>query len=97
MVAEAVEIDVGIRPLGKRILIKPVAIEETVTKGGVHLPQLGPIHHYKADVIRVGPDVTTVNPGDLIVHTIARGEPVEHHQEMFMILEEEDVLAVLDR
>jgi co-chaperonin GroES (HSP10) len=53
---------------------------------------------HKAEVVAVGDEVTKgVKEGDIVLHTVFAGNKVEHDQEEFVILEEEDILAVIDR
>ena len=88
----------GIKPLGKRVLVQRQAVEESVTAGGIVLPQTHGTNTYKAEVIELGPDVSDrLAVGDVILHTQFRGDEVESDQGKYLLLEEDDVLATIER
>ena len=51
----------------------------------------------KAEVIAVGEDCEKVSVGDLILLTIGAGDAVDYAGDMYVIVDEIAVLAVLDR
>lgn len=88
---------VGIKPLGTRVLIKQVEIKEVKTDSGLVIPQTHEPSTHKAEVITVGEDVTKVKEGNLVLVSLYTGDVVEHNQETFAIIDEDSLLAVIDR
>ena len=86
-----------IRPLGKLVLVKKVAVTESVTAGGVILPQTHAVKAAKAEVIAVGPEVTKVEVDDVVLLSLFRGDDVEYEQETFTLITKDDLLATIDR
>ncbi len=88
-----------IKPLGERVLIQRVAVGEQQTDGGVYIPT--PQREdgtYKAEVVAVGEEVTKVKAGDLILISQYSGDRAQDDSaEEYIILEEKDILATVDR
>ena len=90
--------NIGVKPLGSRILIQVQKIEEQELRSGLVLPgSNAPQDTHKADVVAVGPDVENVTLGDLVLVSLFAGDGVEIEQEMFRIVDEEVVLAIIER
>ena len=93
-----------LRPLGDHVIAKPVE-EEEVKKGGVIIPETAKEKPSKAKVIAVGPGKTLdngqkkaidVKEGDTIVYTKYGGHDIKVNDEEYMILTEDDILAVVE-
>ncbi len=85
-----------IKPLGKRVLIKQVEQEE-VTKSGIVLP--GTASKEKpitGEVLAVGKDVEDVKAGDKVIFEKYTGTEVKDGDELFLILDIENVLAITE-
>ncbi len=85
-----------IKPLGKRVLIKQVEQEE-VTKSGIVLP--GTASKEKpitGEVLAVGKDVEDVKVGDKVIFEKYTGTEVKDGDELFLILDIENVLAITE-
>ena len=88
----------AIQPLGNRTLLQPQAVGEKKSAGGILIPgNVNPKETYKSEVVNVGPDVTLVNVGDLVLVTVLAGDGVEHDQQDYRIVEEGEILAVIAR
>ncbi len=86
-----------IRPLGARVVIEPVKVEERTTSGGIVIPETTHwANTYKGEVLAIG-DVEKVKVGDLILFTLGAGDRVEYENEQLAILDEDEILAILDR
>jgi len=94
-----------LKPLGDRIIAK-VTSEESVTKGGIVLPDTAQEKPQEAQVIAVGPGklldsgkvaAMDVQVGDTVVFAKYGGTEVKLGEEEYIILRQEDVLAVLDK
>jgi len=82
-------------PLGDRLVIKQVVAEET-TKSGIVLPGQTKEKPQEATVVAVGKDVKEeLNVGDTVVYSKYAGTNVKVEDVEYIIVKEDDVLAVL--
>lgn len=93
-----------LKPLGDRIIAKAVSAEET-TAGGIVLPDTAKEKHQEGEVIAVGPGTQLesgkkapmdVKVGDRIIYGKYAGTEVKVGGEEYIILRQDDVLAVLE-
>jgi chaperonin GroES len=87
-----------IKPIGKRILIKPVKEEER-TKGGIYIPETAKEKKKQGIVVEVGTIEEKEYPikkGDIILYTGYSSEEFEMNGEKYLILESKDVIAKLE-
>ena len=94
---------IGLRPLGDRVVIKPVAREET-TRGGIVLPDTATEKPQQGEVIAVGPGRVLDNgdrvaielkEGDRVLFAKYAGTEFKHESDDLLILSEKDVLGVM--
>ena len=92
----------AIQPLGDRILVKHLDQEEK-TSGGIILPDTAKEKPQEGKVVAVGKgrllEDGTVKPlevkvGDTILFAKYSGSEIQHANSEFLILREEDILAV---
>lgn len=87
-----------IKPLGDRVLIKPVAAEEK-TIGGFIIPDSAKEKPLKGEVIAVGngtkDEAMVLNQGDVVLYGKYAGTELEFEGEKYLIMRQSDVLAVL--
>ena len=92
-----------IKPLEGRIFVKQVKAEE-VTKGGIYLPETARKKHQEGIVVGVGDGFVTddgtivkskVEVGDKVLFGKHSGDEVEIKGEMFMMLEDKHIMAVV--
>lgn len=85
----------GITPVGKRVLVKPKALEDK-TAGGILLSPQQNRPRNRGTVVDVGSEVEAVTFGDdilfLAVLTIVEGKDGEE----YFLLDEKDVAAILN-
>ena len=89
-------------PLGDRVVLKQFEAEET-TKSGIILASKSQEKPQEAEVVAVGPggmvdgkEVTMqVKVGDKVIYSKYAGNTVKVDEEEYIIVKEEDVLAVL--
>ncbi len=95
---------VKIKPLGDRILIKPLKAEEK-TKGGIILPDTAKEKPQEGKVIAVGKGKTLesgkaepleVKVGDKVLYGKYSGTEIKIEGEEHLIVKEEDVLAIIE-
>ena len=92
-----------IKPLSDRVLIKMKESEET-TKSGIILASTAKEKPQIAEVIEVGPgkkvdgkiEEMNVKKGDNVVVSKYSGTEVKYEGEEYIILKEEDILAIVD-
>ena len=95
----------NIRPLGERVVIKPLE-EETTTKSGIVLPDSAKEKPIEGEVVAVGPGKLTedgkrapleVKVGDKVVYSKFAGTPVKQDGEEYLIINgDRDILAVIE-
>lgn len=89
----------NIKPLGERVVIKMVEMEET-TKSGIILTGAAKEKPQMAEVVAVGPgtkDVTMeLSVGDKVVISKYAGTEIKLENEEYIILNQSDVLAKIN-
>ena len=89
-------------PLGDRVVLKKIIAEET-TKSGIVLPGSEKEKPQMAEVVAVGPGgvvdgktvTMEVQPGDQVVYAKYAGTEIEVEDEKYMIINQDDILAIL--
>jgi len=85
-----------IKPLGERIVVKPIKQEEK-TEGGIYLPETASKEKpQRGDVIAVGADFKGVKKGDKVIFAKYGGTEIKVDDEEYLVLGEDDVLAILE-
>jgi chaperonin GroES len=94
----------GLRPLGDRVVIRPLAREE-VTKSGIVLPDTAKEKPQQGEVLAVGPGRVLdngervnmdVQNGDRVLFAKYAGTEFKLEEEELLILSEKDILAVME-
>lgn len=89
-------------PLGDRIVLKQVAAEET-TKSGIVLPGQNKEKPQQGEVVAVGPGGLVdgkevkmeVKVGDQVIYSKYAGNEVKLEEEEYIIVKQNDILAIL--
>ncbi|NLJ76068.1 MAG: co-chaperone GroES [Peptococcaceae bacterium] len=93
-----------IRPLGERVVVKPLPSEEK-TKGGIVLPDTAKEKPQEGEVIAVGNGKLLENgqrvpidlkPGEKILFSKYAGNEVKINDVDYLIMREADVLGVIE-
>jgi len=93
----------AIQPLGDRVLIKPLEAQEK-TKGGILLPETAKEKPQEGKVIAVGKGRTLndgkvvsleVKAGDKVLYGKYSGTEVSVDGEEYLIVKDEDILAIV--
>ncbi|MGQ9532155.1 MAG: co-chaperone GroES [Desulfotomaculales bacterium] len=93
-----------IRPLGDRVVVKPLPMEER-TKGGIVLPDTAKEKPQQGEVLAVGPGRLLDNGqrvpidlkvGDKILYSKYAGNEIKMEGEEYLILRESDILGVIE-
>lgn len=87
-----------IRPIGERVLVKPVKVEEK-TASGIILPGAGDKERPNvAEVVAVGKGkkLEDIKVGEKVVYSKFSGTEIKDGEEKYLVLNIEDVLAVIE-
>ena len=89
-----------IRPLGDRVVIKRIEAVET-TKSGIVLPGTAKEKPQEAEIVAVGPGTEDVKMevtvGDRVLFAKYSGTDVKLEDKEFIILKQDDILAVIEK
>lgn len=94
-----------IRPLGERVVVKPLPSEE-ITKGGIVLPDTAKEKPQEGEVIAVGNgrllDTGTrvaidLKVGDIVLFSKYAGNEVKIDNGEYLIMREADILGVIEK
>ena len=89
----------NIKPIGERVLIKPVKEEET-TAGGIYIPETAKEKKKQGVVVEIGTssddNELPVQKGDLILYTGYSTDELEMNGEKFLIIDISDIIAKLE-
>ena len=89
-------------PLGDKVVLKKLAMEET-TKSGIVLPGQDKEKPAQGEVVAVGPGgvidgkevVMQVEAGDKVVYSKYAGTEVEIDEAKYLIVKQSDILAII--
>jgi len=95
---------IKIRPLGDRVLVKRLETEEEQKIGGIIIPDTAKEKPQEAEVFAVGPGkfedgkriALDVKKGDKILIGKYSGTEVKIEGEEYLIMREDDILAIVD-
>lgn len=94
---------IGLKPLGDRVVVKPLGREE-VTKSGIVLPDTAKEKPQEGSVVAVGPGrlldngqrvAVELKEGDRVLFQKYAGTEFKREEEELLILSEKDILAVV--
>ncbi|MDI6710116.1 MAG: co-chaperone GroES [Thermoanaerobacterales bacterium] len=93
-----------IKPLGDRVVVKPLPMEER-TKGGIVLPDTAKEKPQKGEVVAVGPGrlldngqrvAIDLKAGDKVLYSKYAGNEVKIDDVEYLILRETDILGIIE-
>ncbi len=85
-----------VKPIGERILIKPVE-EELKSAGGIVLPEKAKEKSQKAEVIEIGnSDEISVKVGDKVIFAKYSGNEIKVDDKDYVIIDWSDILAKIE-
>ena len=86
-----------IKPLGDRVLIKPLK-DETRTVGGIVLSDTSKEKPIKAEVIALGKlEEETLSIGDQVIFSKYSGTELKMDNEEYILIDAKDILAIIVR
>ncbi|MCS7298537.1 MAG: co-chaperone GroES [Spirochaetia bacterium] len=85
-----------VKPLGDRLLVKVLQVEEK-TKGGIYIPQTAQEKTQQGIVEEIGdPDLVKVKVGQKVIYDKYAGTQIKIDEVEYLILKNDDVLAVVE-
>ena len=92
----------NLKPLGDRVVIKMIEVEEK-TKSGIVLPSSAKEEPQMAEIVAIGPDIENdekkskqVKLGDKVIFSKYSGTEVKLDKEEYTIVKLNDILAVIE-
>jgi chaperonin GroES len=98
-------VSVNIRPLGDRVLVRPLS-RETVTKSGIVLPDTAKEKPQEGEILAVGPGkvldngkrtALEVSVGQKILFAKYAGTEIKVENEEYLILRESDIMGIVEQ
>jgi chaperonin GroES len=95
---------ISLKPLGNRVVVKPVE-EEDITAGGIVLPESAKEKPQKGEILALGPGERDddgkrieldVAEGDIVLYAKYSGTEIKVDGEKLLILRESDILAIVE-
>ena len=88
----------SIRPIGNRVLIKPLKVEEKTVSGIILSSSPSKANPNVGEVIAVGngEDVKVLKVGDHIIHSEYAGTKVKDNNEEYTIIDFDAVLGIIE-
>jgi len=95
---------ISLKPLGNRVVVKPVE-EEDVTAGGIVLPESAKEKPQKGEILAIGPGdrdddgkriELDVAEGDIVLYAKYSGTEIKLDGDKLLILRESDILAIVE-
>ncbi len=90
--------EVKFKPLGDRVLVKPVTADEK-TSGGIIIPDTAKEKPQKGEVVAVGKGTEgndlTVKPGDMVMYGKYGGTEIAFGDEKYLIMKEDDIYGII--
>jgi|TARA_B100000809_G_scaffold54409_1_gene50043 chaperonin GroES len=92
-----------LKPMGDRVVVRP-SEQESVTKGGIFLPDTAQERPQKGEVVSTGPGrmlengkrvEMEVKAGDTVIYSKYAGTEIEVQDEELLVLGANDILAVI--
>ena len=89
------------KPLGNRVVVKPVEGEEQMSAGGIYIPDTAKEKPQEGEVVAVGPGRLTddgnrvpmeLAVGDLVVYSKYAGTEYKEGDDEYLVLREDDIL-----
>jgi chaperonin GroES len=88
----------SITPLHDRVIVKPAA-PETITKGGIIIPDTAQEKPHRGIVLAAGPgkkdEPVTVKAGDTVLYGKFAGTEINIEGADYLIMRESDILAII--
>jgi chaperonin GroES len=84
-----------LKPINDRVVIKPEEVE-SVTKGGIIIPDTAKEKPLRGTVVAIGASVTQLEEGQKVLYGKYAGQTMPYEGEDLVIMRVDDVFAILD-
>lgn len=87
----------SVRMTADRVLVRKPSSSERKSKGGLVIPATAASVNRRgiwSEVVAVGPNVRSIEPGDFVLHIPDTGVEVEVRREEYIVLREREIHAV---
>ena len=93
-----------IKPLGDRVVVRPLEKDEVLTKGGIIIPDTAKEKPQEGEVVAVGPGrvaddgkriAMEVKEGNRVLYAKYAGTEVKLDDEEYLVLRESDILGIV--
>ena len=97
----ATKTEISLKPLGNRVVVKPLEDDEQMSSGGIYIPDTAKEKPQDGEVVAVGPGRLTdegqripieVEVGDTIVYSKYAGTEYKVGDTEYLVLREDDIL-----
>lgn len=90
--------DVKIQPLGTRVLIRPLEEHESLTRGGLYIPETAKEKPQTGKVVAIGDveEEIKVRTGQVVLYPRYTGTEIEMAGDSYLILDAQDILAIVN-
>ena len=85
----------GLKPIKKSMIVSTIQ-KEMVTQGGIVLAQADREQVTKGKILAVGPDVTIVEVGQVVLPNWQKAQKVKYELVEYWIVNEDDLVLVFD-
>ncbi|APH38292.1 co-chaperone GroES [Methanohalophilus halophilus] len=89
----------NIKPVGERVLIKPIK-EEEVTSGGIYIPESAQKEKKEGNIVAAGTyedgKELPVKKGDHVIYGGFQSDEMEMNGEKYLFIDFKDVLAIVE-
>lgn len=82
------------KPIGKYLIIKPIEEQKMTASGLMIQDDAVSVRYKRADVVKVGTDVTAIGDSDVIQYDRAAGHSMILAGEVYTVILERDVVLV---
>jgi len=82
-----------IKPIGKRILVKPILAAEK-SLGGIIIPEVAQDKPIQGEVVAVASE-SSVKVGEIVMFGKFSGQEIEFEAVKYLIMREEDLMAII--
>ena len=87
-----------LKPLGDRVVLKPVEEKESKLPSGIYIPETAKEKNQQGEVVAVGDDEKIkVKPGDVVIYDKYAGTEIEIDNEKYLIVQYKEILAKVDK
>ncbi len=85
-----------LRPIKTNVIVQIIE-KEKITSGGIILRTADPEEVSKGLVLKVGPDVTEVVEGDIILPNWNAARETKYEDETYYIIDQDEIVGVFDQ